>query len=63
MTVQISFARNIIPDLRKVHYSLVAMVLSYHSCCGNMVGEAEKVGIFGELTKSMYILEELDCVS
>ena len=63
MTTQISFARNIVSDLRKVHYCPVAVVLSCHSCCGNMVSEAEKAGPFRELTKSMCILEELDRVS
>lgn len=55
--MQTSLARSIVSDLRNVRYSLVALVLSCHSC---MVGEAEKAGIFEELTKSMHILEELD---
>lgn len=63
VTVQISFARNTVSDLRKVHPCPVAVVLSCHSCCGDMASEAEKAGLFRELTKPMYILEELDRVS
>lgn len=54
MTVQISFARNIVSDLKKVHHCPVAIVLSCHSCCGDMASEAEKAekaGLFSRVNK------------